>query len=103
MMPNEEWGLVGKVAISALCPRGLTSYSVSKGAVIALTKAIAVDHGAGPVYTPMVYARGMTEQARDTRRQASVLKREVPAGTSAVPCAFYCPTSPLHHRPGPGR
>jgi NAD(P)-dependent dehydrogenase (short-subunit alcohol dehydrogenase family) len=54
--------------------------------VIALTKAIAVDHGAdgirancvapGPVYTPMVYARGMTEQARDTRRQASVLKRE---------------------------
>ena len=30
----------------------------------------------GPVYTPMVYARGMTEQARDTRRQASVLKRE---------------------------
>jgi NAD(P)-dependent dehydrogenase (short-subunit alcohol dehydrogenase family) len=76
MMPNEEWGLVGKAAISALRPRGLTSYSVSKGAVIALTKAIAVDHGAGPVYTPMVYARGMTEQARDTRRQASVLKRE---------------------------
>jgi NAD(P)-dependent dehydrogenase (short-subunit alcohol dehydrogenase family) len=24
----------------------------------------------------MVYARGMTEQARETRRQASVLKRE---------------------------
>ena len=54
--------------------------------VIALTKAIAVDHGAdgihancvapGPVYTPMVYARGMTEKARETRRQASVLKRE---------------------------
>ena len=30
----------------------------------------------GPVYTPMVYARGMTEQARDTRRKASVLGRE---------------------------
>ena len=30
----------------------------------------------GPVYTPMVYAHGMTEQARETRRQASVLKRE---------------------------
>ena len=70
----------------ALRPRGLNAYTASKGAVIALTKAIAADHGAdgirancvalGPVYAPMVYARGMTEQARDTRRQASVLKRE---------------------------
>ena len=78
--------IVNISSISALRPRGLTAYTVSKGAVIALTKAIAVDHGAdgirancvapGPVYTPMVYARGMTEQARDTRRQASVLKRE---------------------------
>jgi NAD(P)-dependent dehydrogenase (short-subunit alcohol dehydrogenase family) len=73
-------------SISALRPRGLTAYSVSKGAVIALTKAMAVDHGPdgirvncvcpGPVYTPMVYARGMTEQARETRRKASVLGRE---------------------------
>lgn len=78
--------IVNISSISALRPRGLTAYTVSKGAVIALTKAIAVDHGAdgirancvapGPVYTPMVYARGMTEQARDTRRLASVLKRE---------------------------
>ena len=78
--------IVNISSISALRPRGLTTYTVSKGAVIALTKAIAVDHGAdgirancvapGPVYTPMVYARGMTEQARDTRRQASVLKCE---------------------------
>ena len=74
------------LSISALRPRGLTVYTASKGAVIALTKAIAVDHGPqgiranciapGPVYTPMVYAHGMTDQARDTRRQASVLKRE---------------------------
>jgi NAD(P)-dependent dehydrogenase (short-subunit alcohol dehydrogenase family) len=78
--------IVNVSSISALRPRGLTAYTVSKGAVIALTKAIAVDHGAdgirancvapGPVYTPMVYARGMTEAARDTRRRASVLKRE---------------------------
>jgi NAD(P)-dependent dehydrogenase (short-subunit alcohol dehydrogenase family) len=78
--------IVNVSSISALRPRGLTAYSVSKGAVIALTKAMAVDHGAqgirincvapGPVYTPMVYSRGMTEQARDTRRQASVLQRE---------------------------
>ena len=78
--------IVNVSSISALRPRGLTAYTVSKGAVIALTKAIAVDHGAdgirancvapGPVYTPMVYSRGMTEQARETRRRASVLNRE---------------------------
>ncbi len=73
-------------SISALRPRGLTAYSVSKGAVIALTKAMAVDHGPdgirvncvfpGPVYTPMVYARGMSDAARENRRKASVLGRE---------------------------
>lgn len=73
-------------SISALRPRGLTAYSVSKGAVIALTKAIAVDHGPdgirancvfpGPVYTPMVYERGMSDAARENRRKASVLGRE---------------------------
>jgi NAD(P)-dependent dehydrogenase (short-subunit alcohol dehydrogenase family) len=78
--------IVNVSSISALRPRGLTAYTVSKGAVIALTKALAVDHGPegvrancvapGPVYTPMVYGRGMTEQARDTRRQASVLGLE---------------------------
>ncbi len=30
----------------------------------------------GPVYTPMVYAHGMTDSARDQRRRASVLGRE---------------------------
>ncbi len=78
--------IVNISSISALRPRGLTIYSVSKGAVIALTKAIAVDHGPdgirancvvpGAMYTPMVYARGMTDQARETRRKASVLQRE---------------------------
>jgi NAD(P)-dependent dehydrogenase (short-subunit alcohol dehydrogenase family) len=47
---------------------------------------MAVDHGPdgirvnciapGPVYTPMVYARGMTPAAREQRRRASVLARE---------------------------
>lgn len=78
--------IVNISSISALRPRGLTVYTVSKGAVIALTKAIAVDHGPegirancvapGPVYTPMVYGPGMSEQARNTRRRASVLNRE---------------------------
>ena len=75
--------IVNVSSISALRPRGLTVYSVSKGAVIALTRAMAVDHGRenirvncvapGPVYTPMVYQRGMSSTARDRRRQASAL------------------------------
>ena len=75
--------IVNVSSISAMRPRGLTTYSVSKGAVIALTQAMAVDHGRegirvncvapGPVYTPMVYSRGMTDSVRDRRRKASTL------------------------------
>lgn len=75
--------IVNVSSISALRPRGLTAYSASKGAVITLTRAMAVDHGRdgirvncvapGPVYTPMVYARGMSPNARAQRRTASVL------------------------------
>jgi NAD(P)-dependent dehydrogenase (short-subunit alcohol dehydrogenase family) len=78
--------IVNVSSIAALRPRGLTAYSTSKGAVIALTRAMAVDHGAdgirvncvapGPVYTPMVYARQMTAAAREARRKASVLGLE---------------------------
>jgi NAD(P)-dependent dehydrogenase (short-subunit alcohol dehydrogenase family) len=78
--------IVNVSSISALRPRGLTAYTVSKGAVIALTKAMAVDHGPegirvncvapGPVYTPMVYQRGMSAASRDRRRTASALKVE---------------------------
>jgi NAD(P)-dependent dehydrogenase (short-subunit alcohol dehydrogenase family) len=69
-------------SISALRPRGLTPYTVSKGAVIALTKAMAVDHAAqlvrvnciapGPVYTPMV-AEHMTPERRAVRAKAAPL------------------------------
>jgi NAD(P)-dependent dehydrogenase (short-subunit alcohol dehydrogenase family) len=75
--------IVNISSISALRPRGLTVYSASKGAVIALTRAMAVDHAAdgirvncvapGPVYTPMVYAGGMSASAREQRRKSSVL------------------------------
>src|SRR5262247_3847186 len=78
--------IVNVSSISALRPRGLTAYTASKGAVIALTRAMAVDHGRegirvncvapGPVYTPMVYAGGMTPAAREMRKNASVLKQE---------------------------
>ncbi len=69
-------------SISTLRPRGLTPYSVSKGAVIALTQAMAVDHALqlirvnciapGPVYTPMV-AENMTPERRAQRAKASPL------------------------------
>ncbi len=75
--------IVNISSISALRPRGLTPYSASKGAVIALTRAMAVDHAAqgirvnciapGPVYTPMVYAGGMSDELRERRRRASPL------------------------------
>ncbi len=84
MIATGDGGAIVNVSsISALRPRGLTAYSTSKGAVIALTRALAVDHGPdgirancvapGPVYTPMVYDRGMSEKAREDRRKASVL------------------------------
>ena len=78
--------IVNISSISALRPRGLTTYTTSKAAVIGLTRAMAVDHGRdnirvncicpGPMYTPMVYARGMSEAARTQRAMASVLKLE---------------------------
>ncbi len=78
--------IVNISSISALRPRGLTTYTTSKAAVIGLTKAMAVDHGKdnirvncicpGPMYTPMVYARGMSDAARSQRARASVLKTE---------------------------
>ena len=78
--------IVNVASIAALRPRGMTAYSTSKGAVIALTRAMAVDHGPqgirvncvapGPVYTPMVFAAGMSHAARERRRDASVLGTE---------------------------
>ena len=86
MIETGGGSIINISSISALRPRGLTAYSVSKSAVIGLTKAMAVDHGPdgirvncvapGPVYTPMVYGRGMSEVARERRASASVLQTE---------------------------
>jgi NAD(P)-dependent dehydrogenase (short-subunit alcohol dehydrogenase family) len=75
--------IVNISSISALRPRGLTAYTATKAAIIGLTRAMAVDHAKqgirvncvapGPVYTPMVYGRGMSEEARAQRRRASAL------------------------------
>jgi NAD(P)-dependent dehydrogenase (short-subunit alcohol dehydrogenase family) len=78
--------IVTTSSISAIRPRGLTGYSAAKGAVIALTRAMAVDHGAdgirvncivpGPLFTPMAVADGMNERKREGRRLSSVLEIE---------------------------
>jgi NAD(P)-dependent dehydrogenase (short-subunit alcohol dehydrogenase family) len=83
MATKKSGSIINISSISALRPRGLTPYSASKGAVIALTRAMAIDHAKdgirvnciapGPVYTPMVYARGMSEELRDRRRRSSPL------------------------------
>jgi NAD(P)-dependent dehydrogenase (short-subunit alcohol dehydrogenase family) len=89
-IPVMESGGGGSVinisSISAIRPRGLTSYTASKGAVIALTRAMAVDHGParirvnciapGPLYTPHAALQGMSEEDRDRRRRASLLQVE---------------------------
>ena len=89
MIKTAKGGAIVNISsISALRPREVTTYTTSKAAVIGLTKAMAVDHGRdnirincicpGPMYTPMVYARGngMSEAARVQRANASVLKTE---------------------------
>ncbi len=79
--------IVNISSASALRPKGnALIYSVTKGANIALTKAMAVDHGKdqirvncviiGPVYTPTVYGQGMSEEHRKQRAGANLLKIE---------------------------
>src|SRR5262245_52092967 len=92
--------IVNISSISAIRPRGLTAYSTSKGAVIALTKAMAVDHGKdgirvncvapGPVYTPMVAAGGMSEAARAQRIRASLVQREGTGWDVGRAVVFLC-------------
>lgn len=90
--------IINMSSISAFRPRGLTPYSTAKGAVIALTRAMAVDHASagirvnciapGPIYTPMVYARGMSPELRERRRKASLLGIEGTAWDVANAAVF---------------
>ena len=83
MIERGRGAIVNISSIAAIRPRGLTAYSASKGAVMALTQAMAVDHGPdgirvncvlpGPVLTPMVGGEEMDPQLRERRKRASVL------------------------------
>jgi NAD(P)-dependent dehydrogenase (short-subunit alcohol dehydrogenase family) len=61
-------------------------YTASKGAIVQMTRAMAAHHGPegirvncvapGYVYTPMVYAGGMSEELREARRKNTLLQTE---------------------------
>lgn len=61
-------------------------YPTSKGAVVNMTRAMAAHHAAdgirvncvcpGMVYTPVMYAKGMSEEAREARKNRNLLKTE---------------------------
>ncbi len=95
---NGGGAIVNISSLSAIRPRGLTPYTTAKGAVIALTRALAIDHApqgirancivVGPVYTPMVYARGISEEVREQRRLSSPLGIEG-SGWDVAHAALY--------------
>lgn len=102
MIESGDGGAIVNISsISALRPRGLTAYSTSKGAVIALTAAMAVDHAVdgirvnciapGPVFTPMVNRDGgMSEASRDRRRKSSLLEVEGSGWDIGNAAVFLC-------------
>ncbi|KAG4413999.1 hypothetical protein IFR04_012866 [Cadophora malorum] len=61
-------------------------YPTSKGAIVNMTRAMAAHHAPagirvncvcpGMVYTPMMYAKGMSEDAREARKNRNLLKTE---------------------------
>ena len=86
--------IVNISSISALRPRGLTSYSTSKGAVIALTRAMAADHGRdgirvncvcpGDIDTPMLESEADDLGAPRAEFLSAAAAR--PSGTHGLRC-----------------
>ena len=92
MIKNDnEWGYCGVIINmgSVAGIRGGTPhlfYPTSKGAVVNMTRAMAAHHAPqgirvncvcpGMVYTPMMYGGGMSDEAREARKNRSLLKTE---------------------------
>jgi NAD(P)-dependent dehydrogenase (short-subunit alcohol dehydrogenase family) len=98
MAGGDGGAIVNLSSLSAIRPRGLTPYTTAKGAVIALTRALAIDHAAdgirvnciapGPIYTPMVAKGGMDPEVRERRRKSSALQIEGTAWDVAYAALF---------------
>ncbi|OAL28669.1 hypothetical protein AYO20_09393 [Fonsecaea nubica] len=88
---DDAWGYRGSIINmgSVAGIRGGTPhllYPTSKGAVVNMTRAMAAHHAPqgirvncvcpGMVYTPMMYAAGMTDEAREARKNRSLLRTE---------------------------
>src|SRR5260370_29992302 len=76
-------------------------YPTSKGAVVNMTRAMAAHHGSegirvncvcpGMVYTPMMYAGGMSEEVREARRKRSLLQTEVSGWDTGSAAGYPAP------------
>ncbi|KAK7179442.1 2-(S)-hydroxypropyl-CoM dehydrogenase [Paraphaeosphaeria sporulosa] len=102
MMKNEgpvRGGIVNMGSVAGL--KGGTPhllYPTSKGAVVNMTRAMAAHHAEsgirvncvcpGMLYTPMMYAKGMSEEARDARKKRSLLGTEGNAWDAACAVVF---------------
>ena len=85
MVANGGGSIVNIGSLRSIRPQHSTVYTVTKGAVIALTATLAVDHGPkgirancivlGPVFTPNIN-RNLTPERRQLRAAASLMKRE---------------------------
>ncbi len=115
MIKTAKGGAIVNISsISALRPRGLTTYTTSKAAVIGLTQAMAVDHGRdnirvncicpGPMYTPMVYAAQRHERggAQATRQRIGAEDRRHRLGCRPRRQIPAQRPRPLHYGPGAG-
>ncbi|KAI1647034.1 NAD(P)-binding protein [Daldinia loculata] len=73
-------------------------YPTSKGAVLNMTRAMAAHHGSdgirvncvcpGYLYTPMIYAKGISAQTREARRNGTLLRTEGNAWDCATAVRF---------------
>lgn len=100
MVANGGGAILNISSIASQRGRGLAPYAASKGAVESLTRAMAADHGRegvrvnaiapGPVYTPMVYARGMADNVREARRKATALGIEGTAWDIGWAAVYLC-------------
>ncbi len=85
MVAGGGGSIVNIGSLRSIRPQNSTVYSVTKGAVVALTATLAADHGAqgiranciilGPVFTPNIN-RNLTPERRRLRAEASLMKRE---------------------------